>query len=118
MHKVFTLTSFFLPLSDGCGFHLQDKSNLLIQTAVHFNVPLDIYQSNEVGIAWVITEGSGNRGFISIIRFANKIISESLPFGPNLLCSKAFPPIYWKAEKAETGNYKASGGCYNICSLG
>ena len=50
MHKVLTLTSFFLPLSDGCGFHLQDKSNLLIQTAVHFNVPLDIYQSNEMGI--------------------------------------------------------------------
>ena len=40
----------FPPLSDGCGFHLQDKSNLLIQTAVHFNVPLDIYQSNEMGI--------------------------------------------------------------------
>lgn len=44
--------------SDGCGFHLQDKSTLLIQTAVHFNVPLDIYQSNEVGFGLGDNRGS------------------------------------------------------------
>ena len=37
-------------LSYGFGFHIQDKFNLLIQAAVHFNVPLDIHQSNEMGI--------------------------------------------------------------------
>lgn len=37
-------------LSYGFGFHIQDKFNILLQTAVRFYVPLDIHQSNEMGI--------------------------------------------------------------------
>jgi hypothetical protein len=37
-------------LSYEFDLHTQDKFNVLIQTAVHFNVPLDVYHSNEIGL--------------------------------------------------------------------
>lgn len=93
-------------LSYGFGFHLQDKSNILRQTAVCFHGPPDIYQSNEDRVR----PGGEQREICLEPAYCIIVLQTKFSRSICLLVQSSslrrhFPLVYWKPESRDWKSY-------------